>query len=133
MAIRNDYLTDMIMRFAQTLTHGLEKPLEGAVDAEAAREGCEQVVGEVLDMDAATALALSPASLVTMMQISAVDDRLAVYTAYCLERLASLAEGVDDALSSVRRGQAQAVQAAYGIAPGTVPPEVQEALAAQQG
>lgn len=133
MAIRNDYLTDMIMRFAQTLTCGLEKSLTGAINGAAAQDGCEQVVGEVLDMDAQTALALSPASLVTMMQISAVDDRLAVYVAYCLERLAGLAEGADDALASVRRDQAQAVAAAYGIAAGTVPPEVQQALAAQQG
>ncbi len=129
MAIRNDYLVDMIARFVESVMRGAGRLRAGDEQGVA---DYEAVIGEVLDMDAATALALSPASLVTMMQISAVDERLAVYAAYCLERIADVYEGRPDGMAGVRREQARAINASYGVEPGTVPPEVQEALAAQQ-
>lgn len=130
MAIRNDYLVDMIARFVESVLRGIGKLKDGAVGEGVAEY--EQIVGDVLDMDPQTALALSPGSLVTMMQISAVDERLAVFAAYCLERIADAYEGRPDGLAGVRREQAQAIDAAYGVTPGTVPPEVQEALDAQK-
>lgn len=131
MAIRNDYLQDMIARFVEAVLRGIGRLKDGAIEEGVA--AYEQVVGDVLDMDSQTALALSPASLVTMMQISAVDDRLAAYAAYCLGRIADACEGRPGGLAGVRREQARAIEAAYGIEPGTVPPEVQAALDAHEG
>lgn len=130
MAIRNDYLQDMIARFVESVLRGIGRLREGATGEGVAEY--EQVVGDILDMDPQTALALSPASLVTMMQISAVDDRLAVFAAHCLERIADACEGQPGGIAGVRREQAQAVEAAYGITPGTVPPELQTALDEQR-
>ena len=71
MAIKNDYLLDQIARFVEGILASIDRMRSGrAADAVG---GFEAVVGDVLDMDPETALSLSPASLVTMMQLSAVD------------------------------------------------------------
>ena len=90
MAIRNDYLMDMIARFAESIARALARGSEG--DPTQGVSAYEEVVGEVLDMDAPVALALSAPSLVTMMQISAVDERLAAYAAFCLDSIAQAYE-----------------------------------------
>lgn len=126
MAIRNDYLLDMIARFVQGLVRASGRGHEG-LSADAEHEYLD-VIGEILDMDAETVVALAPASLVTMTQISAVDERLAVYLAYCLERLADADEARGDATSQLRRQQAAALAQAYGFSTGSVPPELENAL-----
>lgn len=130
MAIKNDYLLDQISRFVESITVGIGKSRSGRADD--AIETFEAVAGDVLDMDAETVLALAPASLVTMMQLSAVDDSLAAYTVYALERAADAYDLKGDATGQLRRTQAQAVADAYGFEVSVVPPEVQEALEAQE-
>ena len=133
MPIRNDYLQDMIGRFASGLARSVERSRAGL--SREAREGYEGVAGEVLDMDPETVLALSPASLVTMLQISAVDDRLANYLAYALLRMAELdeAQGQEgSAFARTRRMQASAVADAYGFDVGQVPPELEMELGSEE-
>lgn len=129
MAIRNDYLLDQIARLVEGILASLERLRSGG-EADAI-DGFEAVVGDVLDMDAETALSLSPASLVTMMQLSAVDESLAVYAVYALGCAADAYDARGDAIAQVRRAQAQALADAYGFAASAVPPEVEEALAAR--
>lgn len=129
MAIRNDYLLDQIARLVEGILASLERlRLGGEADA---IDGFEAVVGDVLDMDAETALSLSPASLVTMMQLSAVDESLAAYAVYALGCAADAYDARGDAIAQVRRAQAQALADAYGFAVAVVPPEVEEALVAR--
>ena len=130
MAIKNDYLLDQISRFVESITAGIGKSRAGRADD--AIQTFEAVAGDVLDMDAETVLALAPASLVTMMQLSAVDDSLAGYTVYALERAADAYDCKADATGQLRRAQAQAIADAYGIEVSAVPPEVQEALDAAE-
>lgn len=126
MAIRNDYILDMMARFVDAIMLGMNKAREGL--SEESKESYCEVVGDVLDMDASTVLALSPESLVTMMQISAVDERLALYLVYALEALGDLESTINEPCARVRHQQAQAVAAAYGFDVGEVPPELVEAL-----
>lgn len=128
MAIRNDYLLDMIAQFVDGIMAGVGKQRAGlSRDALGEYEG---VVGRVLDMDGDTALELSPASLLTMMQLSAVDEGLAVYAVYSLERAAEIYDQQGDATSRVRHEQARAIAQAYGFPVSCTPRELEEALAA---
>ncbi len=128
MAIKNDYLLDQIARFVEGILASIERMRSGG--ATEAVEGFEAVVGDVLDMDPETALSLSPASLVTMMQLSAVDESLAGYAVYALGRAADAYDAQGNAVSQIRRAQAQALADAYGFPVTAVPPEVEEALEA---
>ena len=130
MAIKNDYLLDMIARFVDALMLGLGRG-RGGMRAEAVAS-FEGVVGEVLDMDASVALSLAPTSLVTMLQLSAVDDSLAHYAAYALMRAADAYEDVGDATAALRRQQACAVADAYGVSADEPPAELADALAARE-
>ncbi len=126
MSIRNDYLLDMIARYVESVLAGFGKAKAGLSDE--ALRAYEAVAGDVLDMDAGTALALSPASLVTMMRISAVDESLAVYAVYALERAAEIYDASGDATGQVRHAQAKAIADSYGFPVASVPPELEEAL-----
>ena len=126
MAIRHDYLMDMIARFAESIARALARGSEG--DPTQGVSAYEEVVGEVLDMDAPVALALSAPSLVTMMQISAVDERLAAYAAFCLDSIAQAYELQGDPLAEVRQAQAAAIRQAYALADDVIPPEVRELI-----
>ncbi len=130
MAIRNDYLLDMIQSFAQAIVGVIDRGSHGVAERDALGT-YNEVVGRVLDMPADAVLALSPQSLVTMMQISAVDESLAVYMVFSLERIADVLEGENGPLAAVRRSQAQAVADAYGFPTTEVPSEVQDGLDSQ--
>ena len=129
MSIKSDYLMDMVARFCYAVLRGIDARRAG--DAFEAREDFESVVGGVLDMDASCALALSSSSLVTMMQLSAVDETLVVYCEYALMQAADTYEAADPGIAQLRREQAQALADAYGFDADVSPREVSEALAAR--
>lgn len=120
---------DMVARFCDAVLRGIDARRAG--DAFEAREDFESVVGGVLDMDASCALALSSSSLVTMMQLSAVDETLVVYCTYALMQAADTYEAADPGMAQLRREQAQALADAYGFDADVSPREVSEALAAR--
>lgn len=130
MSIKSDYLMDMVARFCEAVLHGLEA--RRAHDAGAALEDFEGVVGEALDMDAGSALALSSASLVTMAQLSAVDETIVVYCVYALNRAAEVyEERGEQGLAALRREQAAGLAQAYGFGADVTPAEVRQALEAR--
>ncbi|MBR2834256.1 MAG: hypothetical protein IKE43_00875 [Coriobacteriales bacterium] len=130
MSIRNDYILDMINQFADSICDFMLKS-KGGLEYDAI-QGYEEIVGRALDMDAQTVLELSPASLVTMFQISATDESLAIYAVFALERVYELLLASNEPLARLRHEQATAIAASYGFDLNEVPPEVQERLDASE-
>lgn len=133
--LRRDYITEAAQELGRALGLWLNKAvLEGD---DGSIEGIEGSVAKLLDLDAATALALDPDSLVTMMGLSGVADSVAGYASYALLRLGDAYDAAGKpALARIRRDQARAVASAFGWELGQVPEEYQElerALAAERG
>ena len=122
--LQHDYLLEVIGRFVEAVSASLRGAL---CDGDFARVGeVERAVGELLDLDAQTAMALSPQSLVTMLTLSGVGESVAAYAAYALDKVALAYERQgDDAEASLRRAQATANASAFH-ADGTVPEEFTE-------
>lgn len=126
MAIRNDYILDMIAQFVQAVVEAAERARAGEGGRAIAQY--EEVVGRALDMDAEAILSLTPESLVTLVQLSAVDESLAVYAAYSLVGASRIYEAQGNPLGELRAGQARAIAGAYGFDVGEVPPEVVQTM-----
>lgn len=131
MSIKSDYLMDMVMRFCEAVLRAQDARKAG--DADQALEEYEDVVGTALDMPADCALALSGPSLLSMVQLSAVDETLVVYCVYALMRVADIYEGPRPDLAALRREQAGALAQGFGFAADVTPREVEEALAVRAG
>lgn len=90
-------------------------------------ESCEKIetaIGKMMEMDASSALALAPGSLVSIMQLTGVSDYLASYIVYGLMRLGDIYEKMGNtSLAEVRRSQAAAIAQAYGCDVSEVPEE----------
>ena len=119
--LQHDYLLEVIGRFVESVSDALTCMLR---DGDMGRAGeVEDAIGELLDLDAHTAMSLSPQSLVTMMTLSGVGESVAAYVSYVLERLARAYEKDGDTrLAAVRRSQAEAIAQTFH-AGGEVPPE----------
>ncbi len=123
--LHRDYLMDIIQNFVNTVLNCLrsallERDVHSCVEV-------EQAVGELLDLDAASAMALSPESLVTMMQLSGVGDSVASYVAYSLNRVGDAYQRNGyDTLAKTRHEQASAVAVAFGWSLSQVPEEFQD-------
>lgn len=123
--LQRDYITEMTRRFGQVLARRMRAALLDA-DPDAIAD-LEEAVGSLLDLDGATALALDPTSLVTMMELTGIADSLAVYVQYALLRIADGYEASGNAaLAATRRDQASAVAGAFLCQLGTVPQEFRE-------
>lgn len=123
--LQRDYITEMTRRFGQVLARRMRAALLDA-DPDAIAD-LEEAVGSLLDLDGATALALDPTSLVTMMELTGIADSLAVYVQYALLRIADGYEASGNAaLAATRREQASAVAGAFLCQLGTVPQEFRE-------
>ena len=87
----------------------------------------EQAVGKLIDLDADTALALSPDSLVTMMQLSGIGESVAGYASYALARIADSYERMGKKQTAeVRRDQARKVAVAFGWNLSDIPEEFED-------
>ena len=120
--LERDYILELISQFVE----GVSKALRCAAAGDAAgTAGVERQIGELLELDPSTALALAPDSLVTMMVISGMGDSIASYVCYALDRLATLyeREGNED-LAGLRRLQARAIAQSFACEEGDVPPEL---------
>lgn len=120
--LHKDYLLEIVSKFVETVTVSLRRAvLEN--DAASARE-VEDAVAALLDLDPATAMNLSPNSLVTMMLLSGMGDALASYVAYALDRVGDAYDNLGDtATAELRWDQAQAVAESFGCDQSEVPEE----------
>ena len=120
--LQRDYILEIVGQFVEGVSDALRRAVRGEASGAA---DVERQIGDLLDLDAATALSLSPDSLVTMMVLSGMGDSVASYVCYALGRLADVYErdGNDDA-AGLRRLQAQAVAESFSCDPADVPEEL---------
>jgi hypothetical protein len=121
--LQHDYLLEIIQQFVQTITNALHRALEE--HDEVAIGEVESAIGELLQLDAETAMSLAPESLVTMMMLAGTGDAISGYVAYALNKL-SVAYGAMgmEGLAEDRREQAEAVAEAFGSDVNEVPEEL---------
>lgn len=120
--LQRDYILEIVGQFVEGVSDALRRAVAGEA---AGAADVERQIGELLDLDASTALSLSPDSLVTMMVLSGMGDSVASYVCYALERLSQLYErdGNED-LAGLRRIQAKAVAESFSCDPADVPEEL---------
>lgn len=120
--LQRDYVLEIVGQFVESVSRALRRAAAGEKDGLVATE---REIGELLDLDYGTALALAPDSLVTMMVLSGIGDSVAEYVCYALDRLARLYErGGDEDTAGLRRLQARAVAESFGCDPSTAPAEL---------
>ena len=123
--LQRDYVLAQINLFVQTVLEPLRLALE-ELDLDSVHT-VEQAVGKLIDLDADTALALSPDSLVTMMQLSGIGDSVAGYASYALARIADSYERMGkEQTAGVRRDQARKVAVAFGWNLSDIPEEFED-------
>lgn len=120
--LQRDYVLEIVGQFVEGVSRALRRAAVGERDGLVATE---REIGELLELDHATALALAPDSLVTMMVLSGMGDSVAAYVCYALDRLARLYERVgDEDTAGLRRLQARAVAESFGCDPSAAPVEL---------
>ena len=123
--LQRDYVLAQINLFVQTVLEPLRLALE-ELDLDSVHT-VEQAIGKLIDLDADTALALSPDSLVTMMQLSGIGDSVAGYASYALARIADSYERMGKKQTAeVRRDQARKVAVAFGWNLSDIPEEFED-------
>ena len=122
--LQHDYILGLVQEFGKAVSAALRRAFferDGT-----ASEEVEASIGELIDLDAQTAMALSPASLVTMIQLSGVGESVAGYVAWTLGRLADAYDLQHDSRASIRRSQAEAVAQAFGCDLAVCPEEFED-------
>ena len=120
--LQRDYVLEIVGQFVEGVSRALRRAALGEKDGLVATE---REIGELLELDPQTALALAPDSLVTMMVLSGMGDSVASYVCYALDRLARLYErDGDEDTAGLRRLQARAVAESFGCDPSTPPAEL---------
>lgn len=123
--LQRDYIVEMTRRFGEVLSKRLRAAMLDA-DPDAIHD-LEDAVGNLLDLDGATALSLDPDSLVTMMELSGIADSLAEYVTYALLRIADAYEVRGSmGIATARRQQAEAICKSFMVKYDHVPEEYRE-------
>ncbi len=123
--LQRDYILEIVAEFTESVARAFKLAVEKK--DEKACADIEQQIGELLDLDHETALALAPDSLVTMMVLSGMGDSVASYVCWSLDRLARVYEDMgNEDLAGARRLQAKAVAESFNCDPADVPAELDE-------
>lgn len=120
--LQRDYVLEIVGQFVEGVSRALRRAAQGQ---KSGLLDAEREIGELLDLEPQTALALAPDSLVTMMVLSGIGDSIAAHVCYALDRVACLyeREGDEDA-AGLRRLQARAVAESFGCDPAEPPVEL---------
>lgn len=112
--LTQDYLVRLLIDFAAGIMRAMQRQTEQR-DPRGAAELLEGAIGQAVDMDGDTLLALAPESIATVLQVSGTDPAVTEYMARSL-MLASAyrAETGDSEGAQLRADQARAIAAAYG-------------------
>ena len=120
--LQRDYVLEIIGQFVEGVSRALRRAALGEKDGLLATE---REIGDILELEPTTALALAPDSLVTMMVLSGIGDSVAAYVCYALDRLARFYEAAgDEDAAGLRRLQARAVAESFGCDPDQPPAEL---------
>jgi hypothetical protein len=123
--LHRDYLLEIVAKFVDAVTAALRHAILDS-EPEATRE-VEDSVAALLDLDPATAMNLSPDSLVTMMLLSGLGNSLASYVAYALDQVGDAYDNMGDThTAELRWDQAQAVAESFGCDSNAIPEEFEE-------
>jgi len=107
------YQTDYLLRLIEELSGLIRQALEklGVKDAGAPSELAGQAIGLALDMDPHLAAGLSPESLVSLLRLGDLDDRVVALVQQAIEVEATALEDRGDAVAAgFRREQAGAIR-----------------------
>ncbi len=112
--LTQDYLVRLLVDFAAGIMRSIQRQTEDR-DSQGAAELLETAIGQSVDMDGDTLLALAPESIATILQVSGTDPAITEYVARSL-MLASTyrADAGDAETAQLRADQARAIAAAYG-------------------
>lgn len=103
-----------MLRLIEQMTAVIRRALEksGIKDAEETYGVADQAIGLALDMDPALASRLSPESLVSLLELGSLDDRVIELVAQAIElELTTLPAEGETILAELRRSQVDAVHA----------------------
>lgn len=118
--LQRDYVLELIGQFAEAVSRALKHAQQH--NDRASCEEVERQIGDLLELDPATALSLAPDSLVTMMVLSGMGDSLAAYVCYSLNALSRVyAQMGESDLAGIRSLQAKAVAESFGCDPEQAP------------
>ena len=121
--LQRDYILEIVADFTESVARAFKLAVQKK-DPTACTD-IEQQIGELLDLDHKTALALAPDSLVTMMVLSGMGDSVASYVCWSLERLSKVYEDMgNEDLAGARHLQAQAVAESFNCDVADVPVEL---------
>lgn len=110
MQYQSDYVLRVIEQMGSLIRRAMESLRTGGSDEPL--ELAEHAIGLALDMDPSVAGRLSPASLVSLLELNMVDDRILGLVAEALDVEASALEADGDIVpATLRREQARAVRA----------------------
>ena len=114
--LHRDYLVEQFVRFAEAIRLSWRRSKGEDADPLAAAELLEAAIGTATSIDGATLLMLSPDSIASILQVTDTDPDVVEYVARTLLlESAYLEQGGNDGLARLRREQAFAVAAGYGI------------------
>lgn len=122
--LQRDYILEIVADFTQSVARAFKLAVTKK-DLDSCTE-IEQEIGELLDLDHKTALALAPDSLVTMMVLSGMGDSVASYVCWSLERLARLQGHGPGGPFRYEAPAGQGRGESFGCDPADVPAELAE-------
>jgi hypothetical protein len=113
LSYQSDYVLRLIEQMGALIRRAMAKLGEGA-----AQEPCEvagQAIGLALGMDSSVASRLSSQSLVSLLELSRLDDQVIKLLAQAIELEAEVLQGNGEMIGAgVRREQASAVRSLLG-------------------
>jgi hypothetical protein len=133
--LQRDYLLQQLEQFTNTIIKTLRSAL--ILRTASGIEETEEALGELLELNPAVLMPLTPESFVTMMRLTGVGDATSAHVAYVLERLADayMLQG-DNQTALLRRQQAREVARSFGLDLEAYPKEfeaLEKQIAAARG
>ncbi|MCD8316044.1 MAG: hypothetical protein LUB61_01365 [Eggerthellaceae bacterium] len=112
--LQKDYLMSMILALCKAIVRSKERSDPGNDDPLGAAENLEDALAAATDLDADLLLSLEPESMVSLLEVSATDSRVAGYMARSLILAGHYRKRAgQDELAELRVAQGRALAAAY--------------------
>ena len=125
--LHRDYILQLVQRFVRVLLPALER-IEETGDELAISE-MESAIAELVELQSSMLLSLAPESVATFVSLSPDAEAVAPYMVWGLMRSVEAYERIGDtSTAELRRSQAEAVAAHFGLALDVVPDDIAEAL-----